>query len=349
VTLGEGNTPLVRADKLAHRLGMEALYVKLEGTNPTGTFKDRAASVAVTKAIEEDYTDLAIASAGNAGAAASAYAARAGLQCWVFVPAHTPRERMTQIAIAGANIIAVEGSVNDCSDLVDFGMDQFGWCPVTTAAKKNLYQNEGLRTIAFEVWQQLDQQVPDWVVSPVGGGGILSATAKGWRELQAWGLTDCIPRLVAVQADGCAPLVRAVLAGVQPDKIQRWEQPTSIVWSIADPFPMDGARAMRALAIHGGHALEVSDEETVDAERALAHDEGIFIEPASATTLAALKHLLSDKKISHDETVVVLATGIGFKDMATATSLVDDVPTIEASRDAMIKSVEEAANAQRKG
>jgi threonine synthase len=345
VTLGEGNTPLVQADKLARRLGMKALYIKLEGTNPTGTYKDRAAAVAVTKALEENYSVLAIASAGNAGAAASAYAARAGLQCWVFVPAHTPRERMTQITIAGANIIAVEGSVNDCSDLVDFGVDLFGWCPVTTAAVKNLYQNEGLRTIAFEIWQQLDQQVPDWIISPVGGGGILSANAKGWREFQAWGLTEHIPRLVAVQADGCAPLVRAVHAGTHPDEIERWEKPVSIAASIADPFPMDGARVMRALAIHGGHALAVSDEEILDAERALGHDEGIFVEPASAATLAALERMLLEKKIGYDESVVLLATGVGFKDMTTATSLVGEVPIIEASRDAMVKAVAEATNA----
>lgn len=338
VSLGEGGTPLIRAKRLADHLGTDALYIKLEGANPTGTFKDRCASVAISKAAEQGYSDIAIASAGNAGAAASAYAARAGLTCWVFVPQDTPRERIVQSVIVGARVVAVEGSVNDCSDLVDVGVAEFGWYPATTATPKNLYQGEGARTIAFEMWQQLNYEVPDWIIAPVGGGGLLSAIARGWRELRDYQLVTRVPRLVAVQPTGCAPLVRAVMADTPPDAIEPWGEPTSVVSSVADPFPMDGSRAMSALKLHGGHAVAVHDDAIVEAEARLARHEGIFVEPASAMTLAALDRLLQDGLVAPDERVVLVATGVGFKDLDTASSLAEvEVPTIEANAEQMLR------------
>jgi threonine synthase len=287
---------------------------------------------------------VAIASAGNAAAAASAYAAKAGLQCWVFVPSNTPRERIVQILLTGGLVIAVEGSINDCSDLVDIGTKKYGWYPVTTAAIKNLYQGEGPRTIAFEIWEQLDRQVPDWIIAPIGGGGLLSGVAKGWRELLNFELTQHIPKLVAVQPNGCAPLIIAYEDGVKPDEIRRWEEPTSIATSIADPFPMDGARALRALKIHNGHAISVSDDDIIKAEAELARVEGIFVEPASATTLAALKLLISQQQISKHESIVLIASGSGFKDMSTAMSLCDDIPTIPLKTEAMFEAVQKINN-----
>lgn len=341
VTLGEGDTPLSHAGNLARRLGLERLYIKVEGTNPSGSFKDRCASVALTKAVEQGVSAVAIASAGNAAASASAYAARAGIDCWVFVPVETPRERVVQVLLSGGRVLAVEGSVNDCSDLVDRGAERFGWCPVTTAASKNLYQAEATRTLAFELWQQLGRTIPDWIVAPVGGGGLLSGIAKGWRELKEMGLTDRIPRLLAVQAQGCAPLVRAFQAGVDPDAIQPWGKPTSRVASIADPFPMDGSRLLRAMRAHGGYACAVTDEQALAAESSFALEEGLFVEPASATTLAAAKLLLMERRLGPEELIVLIATGVGFKDMGVAQGLVREAPRIPAKPEAMFKAVVE--------
>jgi threonine synthase len=340
ISLGEGNTPMILSSNLANKLGIESLFIKYEGANPTGTFKDRCQSIALTKAKELRKSAVAIASAGNAAAAASAYAAKAGLKCWVFVPSNTPRERIVHILLTGGLVIAIEGSINDCSDLVDIGTKEYGWYPVTTAAIKNLYQGEGPRTIAYELWEQLGRKAPDWIIAPIGGGGLLSGIAKGWRELLNFKLINRLPKLIAVQPSGCAPLIRAYEEQMEPEEIQRWGKPTSIASSIADPFPMDGARALRALRNHGGHAVSVSDDDIVEAESELARIEGIFVEPASATTLAALKQLLTQHKINKQDTVVLIASGSGYKDMNIAMSLCNEIPTIPFNSEAMFKTVE---------
>jgi threonine synthase len=341
VTLGEGDTPLIRTSNLAKHLGIRELYLKLEGANPTGSFKDRCASVGVTRARQDGYKAISIASAGNAAASASAYAARAGLDCWVFVPKGTPPDRIVPIALHGAKLLQVEGSVNDCSDLVDVASERFTWLPVTTASIKNLYQAEAPRTIAFELWHQLDHRIPDWIIAPVGGGGLLSSIAQGWRDLLYFGLIDRLPRLVAVQAEGCAPLIRAVLKGTTPDGIESWGPPTTRVTSIADPFPMDGARAMRALKEHGGIAVSIDDVMAFSAEAQAARLEGIFIEPASAIALAAVEPLVAQGKILPDEQTVIIASGVGFKDMQIAASLINEPPIISSDVDAMFAAVEQ--------
>lgn len=346
VTLGEGDTPLIRTDNLARQSGIRSLYLKLEGANPTGSFKDRCASVGVTRARHEGYQSVAIASAGNAAASASAYAARAGLDCWVFVPQGTPRERVVPIALHGARLLEVKGSVNDCSDLVDAAAEQFGWLPVTTASTKNLYQAEAPRTIAFELWSQLDHQIPDWIIAPVGGGGLLSSVAQGWRDLQRFGFIDRLPRLVAVQAGGCAPLVRAVQQGVSPDEIEQWGPPTTRISSIADPFPMDGARAVRALKEHGGVAVSVEDNVAFAAEARAARLEGVFVEPASATALAAIEPLIAAGHILPEERIVIIASGVGFKDMQVASSLINETTVISPDVEAMFAVVERLSEIQ---
>lgn len=317
VSLGEGQTPLLNAPQIAQWAGLDAVSIKSEASNPTGSFKDRCASVAMTKAREFGVTGVAIASAGNAGAAAAAYAARAGIPCWVVVPRGTPRERLTQIAITGARVVAIPGTVNDCVTVVRALRDSLGLYPVTTARSENPYQGEGPRSIAFEIHEQLEY-IPDWIVAPVGGGGLLSAIGRGWRELHERGLIASVPSLAAVQPTGCAPFVRAWETEADPFAIPAWGTPTSIATSIADPFPLDGWSALLELRASGGAAVAVTDDEIRLTERLLAEREGLFVEPASACALAGLRSLVNSGTIDRSARVVVIASGAGFKDLGVA-------------------------------
>jgi threonine synthase len=320
VSLGEGWTPLVDAPHIAKWVGLEAMSIKSEAANPTGSFKDRCASVALTKAREFGATGVAIASAGNAGAAAAAYAARASMPCWVVVPHGIPKERLAQITITGARVVAIPGTVNDCVVVVRAMRDDLGLYPVTTAISENPYQGEGPRSIAFEIFEQL-KYVPEWVVAPVGGGGLLSAIGRGWLELFERGLTDSIPHLAAVQPTGCAPFVRAWETAADPFAIPAWGTPTSIATSIADPFPLDGWSALITLRASGGAAVAVTDNEIRLAERLLAEREGLFVEPASACALAGVRSLVESGAIERSARVVVVASGAGFKDINVAAEL----------------------------
>lgn len=343
-SLGEGSTPLLPANKLGQAVGLPDLYLKNEAINPSGTFKDRCMAVGVAKALEFGARALAIASAGNAGAAAATYAARAGLPCYVFVPAITPPERITQILVHGAQAIAVKGTVNDCIDMMNRGRVEFGWHLLTTAAPINPYQGEGPKTIAYEICEQSGWAVPNWVILPVGGGGILSACWKGFQEFHRLGWIERLPRLVGVQAEGCAPLIRAFEEGRGPEEIESWGPPTTLAASIADPFPLDGATALPAIRASGGVAVAVSDEEILQAEELLARKEGVFAEPASSATLAALQKLLAKGTIGREESVVLVITGTGFKDMTTAIRLTGSFPTIEPRFEQMAEAVRSHAD-----
>jgi threonine synthase len=328
VSLGEGFTPLVDAPHMAAWAGLDGLTIKPEAANPTGSFKDRCASVAMTKAREFGVTGVAIASAGNAGAAAAAYAARASIPCWVVVPRGTPVERLTQITIMGAHLVPIDGTVNDCVDVVRAMRDDLGLYPVTTAVSENPYQGEGPRSLAFEIHEQFGD-VPDWIVAPVGGGGLLSAIARGWRDLYQRGLIASMPRLAAVQPTGCAPLVRAWETAADPFAIRTWGPPTSIASSIADPYPLDGWSALISLRSSGGAAIAVDDDEIRQAERLLAECEGLFVEPASACALAGVRALTRSGVIEPSARVVVIATGAGFKDLGVAAGLTSERETVD--------------------
>lgn len=341
VGLGEGSTALVVAPRILSDLRARPTYLKLEGANPSGSFKDRCSAVALTKALEFGVDAVAIASAGNAGASAAAYAARAGIPCYVLVPATTPDERLTQAQLAGARVIRVkDATVNDCSDLVRIGVGRYGWYSVTTASTENAYQSEATRTIAYEIVEQLDGRAPDWLITPVGGGGLLAGVAQGFRDLHTAGIIDEVPRFGAVQPEGCAPLVRAINEAQDPDHIRPWGNPESIATSIADPFPMDGYRAVRAVTECRGAAVAVSDHEIRQAEWALGRTEGLFVEPASATAVAGLRRLLDSGTVGAHEVTVVVASGTGFKDLGVARSLVRPAPVIEPVAEALFATVD---------
>ncbi|MCL6558250.1 MAG: threonine synthase [Firmicutes bacterium] len=321
VSLHEGGTRLHECNHLSSILRVSRLYVKDETGNPTGSYKDRPASVAVSKAVEFGAQILAIASDGNAGPSVAAYAAKAGLPCYVFMPTSTPNERLTQVWLYGATLVTIDGSVNECIDLVEKGRQKFGWHHMSTARAVNPYQREGSKTIAYEVCEQLDWNAPDWVAVPVGGGGLLSAIWQGFNELKALGLIERVPRMLGVQAAGCAPLVRAFNTASRPDAIERWKTPSTIATTIAVPFPLDGDLALKAIYDSNGAAVAVADSEILDMTRRLAAYEGICAEPTGAVSIAGIRSVIAAGIIRPDETVVCIVTGTGLKSLSLLASL----------------------------
>lgn len=320
VTLGEGGTPLHKCNHIAHAMGLvDQLYVKDEAGNPTGTYKDRPASVSVTVAKALGAKTVAIASDGNAAPSVAAYAAKAGLECFAFMPESTPIERLVLVQMYGAPIITIQGSVNECIDLAERGRELFGWHHMSTAGPINPYQREGTKTIAYEICEQLDWVVPKWVVIPVGGGGLLVAVWKGFVELKALGRVDRLPRVLAVQASGCAPLVRAFETKDSTDEIRRWENPKTVATTIGVPYPLDGAKALQAIRESGGVAITVDDSEILAMTRELSSREGILLEPTGAVSMTAVKKARAMGLI--DGTVVSIATGTGLKTLSLFASL----------------------------
>lgn len=315
VSMGEGNTPLVFAENLKKQLGIRELFLKNEGLNPSGTFKDRCMSISFSKARELNANAVVIGSAGNAGAAAAAYAARAGIPCYVMVPADTPAQRIALIQHYGARVIPVKGSVTDCIELIGEVYEKYGWHNVTTAAVYNPFQADAEKTIAYEMVRELEWRVPDWVAVPVGGGGILSGIYEGFKDLLTLGLTDRLPRMIAVQEEGCNPLVRAFREKKAPDQIERIRQPKGVAVAIADAFPLDGETALAAVYDSGGWAEDADDDEILAAQAELGRREGIFAESASAAAYAAAVKMRAAGRIGDNESVALVITGNGVKEL----------------------------------
>ena len=306
VTLGEGDTKLKRCKRIQRELNCENLYAKDETTNPTGSFKDRAAAVAVTKAVQFGYRTVVCSSSGNAGCAVSAYAAKAGLDAYVFCPNDVPRSKLRQIQMYGAQIFLGE----ELPSLVERAGRKFGWYPFATIRSLNPYQWEGPKTIAYEICEQMNWQAPDWVLVPVGGGGNLSATWKGFLEFQRLGLIEKTPSICAVQPEGCRSVVEAHKRG---SEVRCHQEAHTIVKSLLVPLPPDGSSALNALRASNGSAVSVPDNETLKMEKMLASKEGILVEPAGAISLAAVRTLRDTGLVDRDDTIVFYATGIGFK------------------------------------
>jgi threonine synthase len=321
VSLGEGGTPRLSTPRLGAALGLEHLTIKDETRNPTGSFKDRMLAVAISRAKELGLSTVAVQSSGNVAAAAAAYAAKAGLKAKVFVPRSVPEEKLTQILMYGADLFRIdEASPSAVFELMDEAARRFDWHVVATTALYNPFTLEGSKTIAYE----LRFDVPDWLVVPVGGGGNLGSLWRGFRELKALGAIERLPRLVGVQAEGCAPFVDAIHLGLSWREAarRRWPRIRTICGAIADDVVFDAHIAVPALVESGGVAVAVSDEETLEAEKLLAATEGLFVEPSSATAVAALRKLVERGSLSPTSRVCCLATGSGFKDMGAAKTLV---------------------------
>jgi threonine synthase len=305
-----GFTPLVRCSRLADRLGLRELYVKDDSVNhPTLSYKDRVVSVAATRAKELGFEVLACASTGNLANSVSAHAARLGMECCVFIPDTLEAGKVLGSAIFGPTILAINGNYDDVNRLCTQVADRYRWGFVNINLRS--YYAEGAKTLGFEVVEQLGWRYPDHLVSPVAGGTLLPRIARGFRELKQIGLADGeLPKIHAAQAAGCAPVVNAILAGVDyPDPVK----PDTIAKSIAIGNPADGYQVIQTVRGSGGTGSAVSDADIIDAIRLLAETEGIFTEPAGGTTLAATIELVRRGVIRSGESVVTCITGNGYK------------------------------------
>src|SRR5437667_3230394 len=308
--LHSGFTPLVRCGRLAERLGVSEIYIKDDSVNhPTLSYKDRVVSVAATRALELGFDVPACASTGHLANSVAAHAARLGVECCVFIPDNLEAGKLLGSSIFGPTILASAGSYDDVNRLCTQVADRYGWGFVNINLRS--YYAEGAKTYGFEIVEQLGWRYPRHVVAPVAGGTLLPRIVRGFRELREIGLVDGdLPRVYAAQAAGCAPVVRALEAGLDhPEPVR----PDTIAKSIAIGNPADGYQVLRAIRDTGGSGAAVSDDEIVEAIRVLAETEGIFTEPAGGTTLAAAIELIKRGVIPRDESIVVCVTGNGYK------------------------------------
>jgi threonine synthase len=305
-----GFTPLVRCDRLAERLHVRELYIKDDSVNhPTLSYKDRVVSVAATRAVELGFDVLACASTGNLANSVAAHAARLGIDCCVFIPDSLEAGKVLGSAIFRPTILAVAGNYDDVNRLCTQVADRYRWAFVNINLRA--YYAEGAKTLGFEIVEQLGWRYPQHVVSPVAGGTLLPRILRGFRELREVGLVDGdLPRMYAAQAAGCAPVVRALEAGLDhPEPVR----PDTIAKSIAIGNPADGHHVLESIRQTGGSGSAVTDTQIVDAIQILAETEGIFTEPAGGTTLAAAIDLITRGVIPRDESIVVCITGNGYK------------------------------------
>ena len=310
VTLGEGSTPLLELPRLAAHVGVGRLWGKDEGQNPTGSFKARGLGMAVTKARTLGVKGLMIPSAGNAGGAAAVYGARAGVPVAVVVPRGTPEAAVAEAIIAGAFVFTVNGSIATAGQLIARVAPKLGWFDMATL--KEPYRLEGKKTMGLELAEQLDWDTPDVLMYPTGGGTGLVGIWKAYEELAAMGwVKSPPPRFVAVQAEGCAPVVRA-----WEDKAETtamWENPVTHAAGLRVPGPFAGRQMLRILRDSGGTAQAVSEDEIIAAQHLLGRTEGIWTAPESAAALAALIRLRASGEVGPRERVVIMLTGCGFK------------------------------------
>lgn len=308
VTLGEGGTALLPISTLAPS-SVDA-YLKNEGQNPTGSFKDRGMTVGVTRAVALGRRRVVCASTGNTAASLAAYAARARLECVVLVPeGGVAQGKLAQAYFEGARVVGIRGTFDDAMRLVTEAGRELGAYVLNSI---NPYRIEGQKTAAFEVFQQLGGRVPDFLACPVGNGGNLAAYWKGFRELRAIGATERLPRLVGVQAEGAAPIADAILEGRK--EIVPVASPQTVASAIRIGNPANWRKTLRAIRESDGLALKVSDAEIVEAQKELASKEGIFLEPASAASVAGAKRLARTGTFGPSATVVCVGTGHGLKD-----------------------------------
>jgi len=330
VSLGEGATPLLKASRLAEELGMRKLYVKDETRNPTASFKDRGMSVSVSVAKEFGFNKLVTASSGNAAAALAAYAAKAGMEIYAFVIEQAGYGKVAQLLLYGAKVFRVRGlgAEDPTVKLMRATYEELKFFPSPSFGPFNPYQIEGPKTISYEIVEQLNWEVPDWVFVPVGAASLLTGVWKGFNDYYNIGLTDELPHLFAVQSTGNPPFVRAFKEGQDPFDIKPWPKPHTIAWGLEDPYPWDGDAGLKALKETKGDAEEVPDELIVKAMKLLARYEGIFAEPSGAAGLAGLLAALDGGRVDRGDEVVVLVTGHGLKDPDIVRDVAGDAPTI---------------------
>lgn len=355
ISLDEGGTSLLRAKNLAQKLGLKKLFIKNEGLNPTGSFKDRGSFVEINKAKELGFRSVVVASTGNMAASVSAYSAQAGLDCYVFVPENTPKGKLAQSLSYGAKVIQIRGTYNDAANLAVKTAEKYQYY----LAGDYVFRLEGQKSCGYELAEQMWHENIDWVIVPIGMGTNLSAIFKGLWEYYRLGLIEKIPHMVGVQADGAHSIFQKTQNTQKTRKSENQKvrksdlsdslkvrhtefsefsefyvipvaHPQTVSSAIAVGDPLDGPKVIRALTETDGAIEVASDDATLKAQQLLAHSEALYIEPSAATTIVALENLLKDGTINMNHSVVCIATGAGLKDPAATLKVLAEPPTIEA-------------------
>ena len=309
-TLGEGMTPLVRTKRIGELVGAKDLWIKDEGLNPTGSFKARGLSCAVSMAVELGIKKVAIPSAGNAASAMAAYAAAAGIEAHIFMPRDVPQSNFIECKAFGAHVTLVDGLISDCAKIVNAGKDTQGWFDVSTL--KEPYRIEGKKTMGYELAEQMRWELPDVIFYPTGGGVGLIGMWKAFEEMEQLGwVTSKRPKMIAVQVEGCQPVVRAFLAG--ENRSTFWDNAHTVASGLRVPKPLGDFLILDAVRKSGGCAIAVSDDELIDAGIELATAEGMFVAPEGSACIAALRKLLASGFLKSEERIVIYNTGSGLK------------------------------------
>jgi threonine synthase len=329
LTIGEGNTPLVKSVRLAKKIGLKNLYFKLEHTNPSGSFKDRPISVGASVAYENRSNTLTAASSGNAAASLSSFGAKSGIRTVVFVPERASLSKVAQLATLGATVVRVSGGEDSEGDpsvkLFQEAVKTWNWTPCPSFGPFNPFQFEGTKSLAFEVVEQLHWKVPDFMLCNTGSGGLLSGITEGFKDWKELGWIDKYPKMVAVQPEQCSPVVDAFLKNINPLDFTDFPGfPNTVAGGLADPHPWDGDSALDSLYLTNGHAITVTDEEILNGQRQLASLEGIFGEPSGTAAIGALFKMMDDGTIDSSDAVVVPITGHGLKDPSVVSDAAND-------------------------
>lgn len=333
-TLRVGWTPLYEANRLGDVVGVKSLMIKDEGLNPTASLKDRASAVAVVKAMEEGYDTVACSSTGNAASSLAGNAARVGLSTVIFVPERAPQGKLAQLLIYGAKVISVQGDYRDTFELSKAAIDHWGWYNRNAAINPHLV--EGKKTVALEIAEQMNWQVPDWVVVSVGDGCTIGGVYKGFYDCYMLGLIDRIPKILGVQAEGCCPFYTAYLS----DEPLKPTEENTLADSISVGIPRNPVKGLNAVKASGGTWITVTDEAILEAMKTLGSSEGIFGEPAGVTGLAGLNKAVQEGIVIPDESVAMIVTGNGLKDVKNALQAAGEPikckPDIEALKPYMV-------------
>lgn len=333
-TLSVGNTPLYKVPNLALALGIKDLYVKDEGLNPTGSLKDRASVIAVIKALELGKNTIACSSTGNAASSLAGNAARLGIDTVIFVPKRAPIGKLTQLLIYGAMVISVDGDYGETYKLSKEAIDHYGWYNRNAAINPLLV--EGKKTVALEICEQLDYSMPDWVVVSVGDGCTIGGVYKGFYDMYQLGYIKNIPRLLGVQAEGCAPIYHAFKEGGMPLP----EDENTLADSISVGIPRNPIKALESVSKSQGDYVVVSDEDILSGMVLLGKTEGIFAEPAAAASITGLMNAIEDNIINKDSKVVIVSTGNGLKDIENGQKATPEPISLKADLQRFIKVYE---------
>ncbi|MEZ4646424.1 MAG: threonine synthase [Chloroflexota bacterium] len=310
VTLGEGGKPVLKMEQLGREMGLSQLYIKDEGQNPTGSFKALGLAAAVSRALELGVTEFVIPTAGNAGGALAAYAARAGVTAHVYMPGDAPLINITEVQMTGADLRLINGLINDAGRAAAADAQEGGWFDVSTL--KEPYRVEGKKIMGYELAAAFDWELPDVIIYPTGGGTGLIGMWKAFAEMEAMGWIGAKrPRMVAAQSDGCAPVVKAFHEG--QEATEPWENAATLAGGLRVPVTIGGEQMLRALYESDGTAVAVPDSRILAAQQKLAMCEGMFVSLEAAATVAALEILVANGWIHPDERVLVFNTGSGLK------------------------------------